>query len=88
MPLCKKVIAPLLNHEVIVVNHSYFMLYVTIHTQTDSCQTSWIKKKSLEYKLKVFIKQHIMPPFNDFWNFKKVKNLDCFKVVSTALASP
>lgn len=48
MPLCRKVIAPLLNHEVIVVNHSYFMLYVTIHTQTDSCQTSWIKKKSLE----------------------------------------
>lgn len=48
MPLCKKVIAPLLNHEVTVVNHSYFMLYVTIHTQTDSCQTSWIKKKSLE----------------------------------------
>lgn len=42
VPLCKKVIAPLLNHEVIVVNHSYFMLYVTIHTQTDSCQTSWI----------------------------------------------
>lgn len=48
MPLCRKVIAPLLNHEVIVVNHSYFMLYVTIHTQTWFLPDQLNKKQSLE----------------------------------------